>query len=246
MSYSVVNGPAGGMIATGEAMEAIQDDRASMVLAGAAEGEACLDHVYRLEQRLPVAQFLGDKGIIAGEGGFSFAIENAGIALSEGRTVYGIVSSYQNNYLPNLLKDDHKSVTDRVASNMQKAIAKAGLKIDDIDSVHLTLGGIPAIDNIETAAALAVFGNNTPITSSTDYTGFSFGAAGASSLFYACLQLKHDYLAPVLNLSNKPLVDELSYVIQPKLKKPAKHILCHHIDYLGNQVSLVLSKEGTS
>ncbi len=129
---------------------------------------------------------------------------------------------------------------------MQKAIAKAGLKRDDIDSVHLTLGGIPAIDNIETAAALTVFGNDTPITSSTDYTGFSFGAAGASSLFYACLQLKHDYLAPVLNLSNKPLVDELNYVIQPNLKHPTKHILCHHIDYLGNQVSLVLSKEGTS
>ncbi|BCL70262.1 3-oxoacyl-[acyl-carrier-protein] synthase 2 [Vibrio nigripulchritudo] len=243
MSYSVVNGPAGGMIAAGEAMEAIEDKRADMILAGATESEAMLDHAFRLEQRLPVAKSLEDTGLVAGEGGISYVIENSDIALQDNRSIYAHVLSYQNNYLPNLFSDSAELSISSIEANIRKAIKKAGLTPEDIDAVQLTLAGIPDLDEWEATAAQRVFGNHTPVVSSTDYTGFSFGAAGASSLFYACLQLKHQYLAPVLNLSRKPLQGALNYVKEPKLNTPIQRVLCHHIDYLGNQVSLLLAKE---
>ncbi len=243
MSYSIVSGPAGGVMAVGEAMEAIQDERASHVLAGAAESEATLDHTFRLEQKHPVAKTLQDKGIISAEAGVSFVIENSEIAKQRDQEHYGQLLAYQNNYLPRLFKQSNQDTIANIEAHFRKLLSKADVKSSDIDAIQLTLSGIPELDECEAQAAFKVFGSHIPIVCSNDYTGFAYGAAGGCSLFYACLQLKHHYLAPVLNIESKPMNKKLNYIKELRLSTSVERIICHHIDYLGNEVSLLIEKE---
>ena len=246
MSYSIVNGPAGAVMAVGEAMEAIQDERASRILAGASESEASLDHTFRLEQKHPVAKTLNDDGIVSAEAGVSFVIENGDIASQRGLEHYGEVTAYQNNYLPKLFQQPKQSTIAAIEAHFRKLLHKANTHSSNIDAIQLTLSGIPELDKCEAQAAFNVFGGDTPIVCSNDYTGFAYGAAGGCSLLYACLQLKHQYLAPVLNIERKPLNKNINYVSRLRKDISLKQIICHHIDYLGNEVSLLINKESES
>ncbi|MBD1556597.1 hypothetical protein HC752_06575 [Vibrio sp. S9_S30] len=246
MSYSIVNGPAGAVMAVGEAMEAIQDGRATHILAGAAESEASLDHTFRLEQKHPVAKTLEDEGVVPAEAGVSFVIESKALANQRGQDHYGEVVAYQNNYLPKLFKQSKQSTISAIEAHFQKLLHKADTHPSHIDAIQLALSGIPELDECEAQAAFNVFGGNIPVVCSNDYTGFAYGAAGGCSLFYACLQLKHQYLAPVLNIERKPLNKQLNYVQSLNNNPSLKRIICHHIDYLGNEVSLLINKESES
>ncbi|WP_104403361.1 beta-ketoacyl synthase N-terminal-like domain-containing protein [Vibrio penaeicida] len=246
MSYSIVNGPAGAVMAVGEAMEAIQDERASRILAGASESEASVDHAFRLEQKHPVAKTLEDEGIVSAEAGVSFVIESSEIATRRGLDHYGEIAAYQNNYLPKLFKQSKQNTISAIEAHLKKLLHKANTHSSKIDAIQLTLSGIPELDECEAQAVFNVFGGDIPIVCSNDYTGFAYGAAGGCSLLYACLQLKHQYLAPVLNIDRKPLNKSLNYVKHLHKNASLKQVICHHIDYLGNEVSLLINKESKS
>lgn len=237
VSYSVVNGPCGGVVAAGEAFETIQDDRANRVLAGASESDPAIDMSFRLEQQQLIQT---NGGLQTAEAGISYLIEKQSLAEARNLTPYAEIAAYNNGYLPNLNSDEAEQTAANISQHLAKTLVQAGLTADQIDAVQITCAGVESLDNLEAQAVYTVFGGNTPIVSSTANTGFAVGAAGASSLFYALLQIKHQYLAPVLNTEHKPQ-QQLNYVTAATGQN-IEHMLVLHIDYLGNLVSLILNK----
>lgn len=242
ISYSVVNGPAGGMIAAGEAMESIEDNRTDWVLAGASEMDPALDQVFRLDQQGLIANKTNaNNGMFISEAGISYILERKEQVEKRGGESYAELASYHNSYVPNIMKLSHEERVSIISRHIFRCIEKSELTKDDIDVIQITGSGIPSLNRAEAEAVQRTLGSSVKIVCSTDYTGFSLGASGACSLFYALLQMKNHYLAPVLQAESHSLYGELAYVTEPVMDYKAQHLLCHHLDFLGNEVSLILS-----
>lgn len=240
ISYSVINGPSGGAIAMGEAYQSILDGRSERVLAGASEMDPTIEQQFLLQQQdLLALEQPKTAGLTISEAGVSFWLERADLA---SQTPYALIKGYQNHYLPRILSMSEAEISQQLSQQLMAMLAEAKLEASDIDAVQITASGVEPIDNAEAQAVYQVFGRDTAIVSSTPNTGFALGAAAASSLFYACLQLKNDYLAPVIHASQRPMAEQLNYVTSCQRDVGLQRMLCHHIDYLGNQCSLILSR----
>ncbi|RJG50439.1 beta-ketoacyl synthase N-terminal-like domain-containing protein [Motilimonas pumila] len=241
ISYSVINGPSGGAIAMGEAFQSIVDGRSERVLAGASEMDPTIEQQFLLQQQdLLALEHPKTPGLTISEAGVSFWLERADLV---SQTPYAYIDAYQNDYLSRILTLTCDEICLQLTQQLKQVLAAANLQPSDIDAIQVTSAGIAQLDEAEAHAIYRVFGADTAIVSSTANTGFTLGAAAATSLFYACLQLKHGYLAPVHLAAQRPLADKLNYVTQCQPSANIQRLLCHHIDYLGNQCSLILSRK---
>ncbi|WP_434339746.1 beta-ketoacyl synthase N-terminal-like domain-containing protein [Motilimonas cestriensis] len=241
LSYSVVNGPAGGMISVGEALECIQDGRARRFVTGASEMDPTIEQLFALDQLGVLAKQTPSKaGLTISEAGVSFIVEP--LALAQSRQVSNSIElvAYENSYIPHILTLSEAELEQKVRAHFLRTLDKAELSPQEISAIQLTMAGIPALDQSEAKATQQVFSATVPVLCATDYSGFALGAAAATNLFYACLQLQHQYLAPVLNQAKKPLIGQLNYQQKCQLDAGITTLFCHHIDHLGNQVSLIL------
>nr|WP_086937891.1 beta-ketoacyl synthase N-terminal-like domain-containing protein [Thaumasiovibrio occultus] len=240
ISYSVVNGPAGGLLTLGEAYQAIQDDRIDLALVGATENEVYVDYLFRMSQHYPLALQKDQTGFIGGEGAAALVVERLDQAQARDAKIYAEVLGYQNSYLANIDNKDTDALTYEISRALKGLLDNANLAAADIDAVQITQCGIEFLDSAEARAVHQVFGSQPLIVSSTAYTGFTFGAASACSLMYACMQLEAQQFAPVLNPSsiNVPL----SLAGAEQARSPVNTLVCLHVDYLGNLCGVVLSK----
>ena len=75
---------------------------------------------------------------------------------------------------------------------------------------------------------------------------YSLAASGALSTAFACLQLRKNIVAPVVNSQASFLENELSYVKKYPLKNTNNICLVNSFDYFGATTSLVLRKGAES
>ena len=241
LSYSVVNGPAGGMIAVGEAMACIADGRARRMITGASEMDPTLEQLYALDQAGVLATTQPEKaGLTVSEAGVSFVVESLALAHARHVSPYAKIMAYENSYIPNITQQTPAQLTQQIKAHLERTLNQAGMNAAALDAIQLTLAGIPEQDHAQASAVHQLFGEQISVVCASDYTGFALGAAAATNLFYACLQLKHQYLAPVLAAETKPLADKLNYPKTCQHQANIQTLLCYHIDHLGNQVSLLL------
>lgn len=244
LSYSVVNGFSGGMIAVGEAYSAIKQQRGFRYVAGASEMDPTIEQLFALDCNGLLASEQQDKaGLEIGEAGVSFIVEASSQALSRTKNSHEPlieILAYHNSYIPNVLSLNPTVRQQMIQAHLQACLDKAGVSASDLSAAQLTLAGIKALDQSEVAAALATLGENTLLLSATDYCGFTLGASAATHLFYACLQLSQGYWAPVLNIKGKPHNQQANYNQQGLSHQGEQILLCHHLDHQGNQVSLLL------
>jgi len=121
-------------------------------------------------------------GIVISEGGAIYTLERLDDALARGAKIYGEIVGYAVNsdatdmVLPN---------SERQAECMRMAIAKAGLKPEDINVINTHATSTPAGDIKECNAIREVFGDNCPNTylnNTKSFIGHCMGAAGALEL----------------------------------------------------------------
>lgn len=251
-NYSVVNGPSSGMVAIGEAWEAILLGRSGRIVCGGSEWEPAADFVDKLARR-GIASFgpNGSRsfspeadGIACSEGGATLVLESEDIAVSRGAGILAWMVGYANQYLPDIMECGEDVVRDAMKDCMLESIGKAGLEPGQIDHVQACGCAIGALDRAEAAAIRDLFGRDATVSCCMPSFGNTLGASGALATYAAVLQLARGFKAPLAVDGPLILEDEVAYVRPGETQGVPTHVVCNSFDPFGNMVSLVLTRVG--
>jgi len=123
---------------------------------------------------------------------------------------------------------------------MNEAMEVYGSDVDYINAHGTsTLVG----DIAELGAIKKVFGANAPIIGSTkSMTGHSLGATGAQEAIYSLLMMKHDFIAPSINIDT--LVEEAEglKISQSMVEQKINAVMSNSFGFGGTNASLIFSK----
>lgn len=99
---------------------------------------------------------------------------------------------------------------------MRRALDAAAVSAADVGYINLHGTGTPSNDSAESLAVSAVFGDDTPCSSTKAATGHTLGAAGALEAVVCALALRHGLLPAGLNRTEPDPQLSLNYLTQPR------------------------------
>jgi len=178
-------------------------------------------------------------GFVMGEGGGIVVVEALDHAVSRGALIYGEIIGYATNC------DGGYSMvapsTEGQVRCMKTALHEAGLKPKEIEYINTHGTSTVAGDPSEIAAIKQVFGEHAPmITSVKSQIGHTIGAAGALELIASLLMMRHNFIAPSINLDH---IDEACDY--PKIVTTCKEIafntfLTNNFAFGGSNASMIV------
>lgn len=124
---------------------------------------------------------------------------------------------------------------------MSKAVAEAGIHVDDIQYVNAHGTGTPNNDACESSALSRVFGNKMPKVSSTKmYTGHTTSASGSIEAVYSILSLLHQFVPA--NLGWTKADDSCITPFTNGDCGNLSNVMCNSFGFGGNDSSIILSR----
>lgn len=124
---------------------------------------------------------------------------------------------------------------------MQQALATAGLNPADIDYINLHGTATQSNDAAEAKAVAAVFGSDTPCSSSKGATGHTLGAAGGVEAVICALALQHGLLPGGLNTRELDPTLKLNYLLDNR-EQPVSHVISNSFGFGGTNCSLIFGR----
>ena len=121
---------------------------------------------------------------------------------------------------------------------MRAALASAGLQPQEIDYVNLHGTATPTNDAAEDRAVSALFGLETPCSSTKGATGHTLGAAGAVEAAIVLLALQHGFIPGGLHLRRRDPALHINYVTANRAA-PVRRVLSNSFGFGGSNASLV-------
>ena len=121
---------------------------------------------------------------------------------------------------------------------MQQALSTAALEPADIDYINLHGTATPSNDAAEAKAVHAVFGHDTPCSSSKGATGHTLGAAGAIEAVICALALQHGFIPGGLNTDNVDATLNLNYQLENR-EQVLAHVMSNSFGFGGTNCSLI-------
>lgn len=191
--------------------------------------------------------FSGHSGMSIGEGAGAIVLEEYEHAVARGATIFGEILSYATS-----CDAYHETGPDPRASGavqvMQKAMANAGVKPEQIDYVNAHGTGTEANDQIETLAMKKVFSGaeNLLISSTKSYFGHNIGAAGIVELIACLVTLPEKKVLPTLSFSQARPNCDLDYVPNEFRKKDINIFMNNNYAFGGNNCCMIVSTKPCS
>jgi 3-oxoacyl-[acyl-carrier-protein] synthase II len=225
-NYAPVSACATGSHAVGEGAELIRRGDADAVLAGGTE--ACM-------HPLILAGFIAMRGLAAeneypprasrpfdatragfvmGEGAGVLVLEEHEAAKKRGAKIYAEVLAYGTSNDAHHMAQPEPEATG-VAEMMRAAVARAGVKPEQVGYINAHGTSTPLGDAAETKAVKDVFGDHAyelAISSTKSMMGHCFGAAGAIEAQMCVLALHESKLPPTINYEHPDPACDLDYV----------------------------------
>lgn len=124
---------------------------------------------------------------------------------------------------------------------MRDALTMARLDAADIDYINLHGTATPSNDAAEAKAVAALFGSNTPCSSTKGATGHALGAAGGMEAVICALALQHGLLPGGLNTQQLDPALPLNYLLGNR-EQPVSYVLSNSFGFGGTNCSLVLGR----
>ncbi|MEO8041105.1 MAG: beta-ketoacyl-[acyl-carrier-protein] synthase family protein [Acidobacteriota bacterium] len=195
--------------ALGQAFWLVRQGTLDVAIAGGSEAPICNGNLRAWETMRVVSTdtcrpFSRDRsGMILGEGGAMFVLEDLELALSRGARIYAEICGF------GMSADAHHLTMPLVAGAakaIRGALADANLKPEQIGYVNAHGTATQANDTMESAALHLVFGDHTDnihVSSTKSMHGHTLGAAGAIEAAATVLGLHHGVLPPNANF-NEP------------------------------------------
>lgn len=182
------------------------------------------------------------KGLNLGEGAGYVVLVSEAAMNKIGKKAYCRLSGYHN---ANDAHHQTASSPDGMGSfmAMQGAIAKSGIRKEDIGYINLHGTGTQNNDQSEGTAILRLFGDALPKLSSTKaFTGHTLGASGGIEAVFSVLSVANGYVYPNLRyetpMKDLPLHPVTSFQIDTKIS----HVLSNSFGFGGNCSALLFSK----
>lgn len=179
-------------------------------------------------------------GLVIGEGGGTFILEEREHAINRGAKIYAEVVGFGTN-------SDGLHVTQPDSDSMQVAITlalqDAHLDATSIDYISAHGTSTDRGDIAESHATAAIFANKTPISSMKSYTGHTLGACGVVEAWAAVNMMNEGWLHPTVNLENvDPQCADLDYIKGEVRKADCKYVMSNNFAFGGINTSLIFEK----
>jgi 3-oxoacyl-[acyl-carrier-protein] synthase II len=200
--------------AIGDSFEIIKRGAADAMIAGGAEAAVChmgiggfgaLRALSTRNDDPTHASRPFDKdrdGFVLGEGAGILVLEELEMARRRGATIYAEIVGYGMSgdaYHMTAPSEDG----DGACRVMKAAIESAGIRPDQVDYINAHGTSTPHNDRIETAAIKRTFGDHASklvVSSTKSMTGHLLGAAGGLEGGITALSVRHQRVAPTINL----------------------------------------------
>ncbi|MDR0269146.1 beta-ketoacyl-ACP synthase II [Paenibacillus sp.] len=184
----------------------------------------------------------GRDGFVMGEGAGVLVLESLEHAQKRGAHIIAEVIGYG-------LSGDAYHMTepdpDGPARCMAMALRDAGLAPEDVDYINAHGTSTPVGDRSETIAIKKAMGEHAykvAVSSTKSMTGHLLGAAGGVEAVICGLSLKHQKIAPTINLDNQDPECDLDYV--PNQARDAKLdvVMSNSFGFGGHNATIILKK----
>jgi 3-oxoacyl-[acyl-carrier-protein] synthase II len=202
---TVTEGDVGSLLALGEAYRIVARDQADFFLVGGADSkvnplsmvrQALFQTLSRRNDQPEKASRPFDRrrdGIVVGEGGGIFVLEEREHAVRRGARIYAEVVGFGAAF-------DRDRSGAGLARAVRAALNEAGIGPEDVD--HVNAHGLSSVegDVWEANGLREVFGNTSVrVFAPTSYTGNLGAGSGTAELAMSLLALRHGQLPPTLN-----------------------------------------------
>ena len=179
-------------------------------------------------------------GLVIGEGGATFILEDRDYALSRGAAIYAEVIGFGTN-------SDGLHVTkpdsDSMQIAMKLALQDAGLDAKAIGYVSAHGTATELGDIAESHATAAVLGYNVPISAMKSYTGHTLGACGSIEAWAAIRMMNEGWFHPTLNLDNiDPRCADLDYIRQGIRVLECDYLMSNNFAFGGINTSIIYKR----
>ena len=254
INYAPVSACATGSHAIGEAAEVIRRGDADLIVAGGFDagitplGVAGFAAARALSQRNddPAAASRpwdsGRGGFVIAEGGGLMVLEDWDHAVARGAHIRAEVLGY------GATADAYHITAPAPDGNgairaMKQALAQAGLEPSAIGYINAHGTSTEVGDLAETNAIKAVFGDRTPLVSSTkSMMGHMLGGAGAAEAAVCVLAMENGLVPPTINLTDPDPACDLDYVPNVARKVDLKVAMSNSFGFGGHNATLILGR----
>lgn len=234
----------------GAAWEQIQLDKQDVIFAGGGEEEhwslaslfdamGALSTKYNDEPARASRTYDRDRdGFVIAAGSGMVVVEELEHAKARGAKIYAEIVGY------GATSDGH----DMVAPSGEGAVRCMNLARSTtdapIDYVNTHGTSTPVGDTKELEAIREVFGENLPRFASTkSLCGHSLGATGAQEAIHCLLMMKHDFIAPSINVDNlDPAAEGMPLVTQTIENAGVRTSMTNSFGFGGTNATLILQK----
>ena len=185
-------------------------------------------------------------GFVLGEGAGILVVERTGHARARGAAGYADLIGWGAS------TDAHHPTTPRpdgagAVGSMTAALARAGLRPDQVDYVNAHGTGTRLGDRAEAGALRAVFGPaGPPVSSVKGATGHLLGASGAVEAAVSALAIARGALPPTVNLDDPDPECGLDHVRGAARTGPVRTALSNSFAFGGHNISLLFGPPGTT
>lgn len=210
------NSCSSGAVAVADALRFIREDRADVMIAGAAEAPLCpltfgsfdfIKTMSRWQGTPPEYAYrpfdLSRQGFVMGEGAASLVIEEYEHACKRGAHIYAEVLGWG-------LSNEAFHMTsplpggESVIRCMRETLKDAGLHPNQVGYINAHASGTQMNDSNESACVSSVFGGTPPPMSGTKaMTGHPLGATAAIETILCALAIEHQILPPTLHFETR-------------------------------------------
>jgi len=181
-------------------------------------------------------------GMVLGEGAGILVLEAESHALRRGLPILAEVKGYGASA-------DSSHLTQPTQKGpvlaMQRALADAGLGVEDIDYINAHATGTEWNDKNETKAIKEVFGDRAyqiPIVGNKASVGHSIAGSGALELIGCILSLRDQIVPPTINYKVPDPECDLDYVTEGSRKLPLRNVMSNSFAFGGSNAVLVVGK----
>lgn len=255
-NYGTVSACATGANAVGAAYNEIVLGNAEVMVAGGAEGAisptaiAGFANIKALSfrnddpERASRPYDIDRDGFVMGEGGGAVVLEELEHARKRGATIYAEITGIGATGDAYHITAPHPDGIG-AAKAIEIALAKSGMRPEDVDYVNTHGTSTPAGDIAEVNAiklALGEHAHKTNISSTKSMTGHLLGAAGPVELVATVLAVKNDIIPPTINVENQDPACDINCTPNTAVRKTVNFALSNSFGFGGHNATVAVKK----
>ena len=175
-------------------------------------------------------------GMVVGEGGASFILEDLEHAQSRNAPILAEVVGFATNLDGHhIIQQDPHMMRKVILS----ALKSANLKPEQIDYINAHAAGTEN-DAVEAGVIRDVFGDKVPVASSKGHIGHAFGGGSAMEAWLSIHMMNEGWFAPTLNLTNiSDDCDGICHITGKGINKKCDYIMSNNFAFGGVNTSVI-------